>query len=132
MWRMSRVRVEPLSHDEVAASDEVFGWRREVYGAGAVSGGPGDRRMVAEAVEGMWYVLVRGSGSGGGGRLVTVMRICDARQDVDTGGINRRMRTRRSANPGSGAWPTREGEASRSNSAHLLRAGEAAGRPGYD
>jgi hypothetical protein len=51
-----------------------------------VSGGPADQQMVAEAVEGVWYVLVR-SGSGSGGRLVTVTRICDAPTDTGVGDV---------------------------------------------
>jgi len=81
------VRVESFSHDEVAVSDEVFGWRREVYGPDAASGGPGDQGMVAEAVEGVWYVLVRGRGRGIGGRRVTVTRICDAPADTGVGDV---------------------------------------------
>lgn len=83
------VRVEPFSHDEVAASDGVFVWRREVYGPNAVSGGPADQEVVAEAIEGVWYALDRsgGSGTGGGGRLVTVMEIRDLLAHTGVGDV---------------------------------------------
>jgi len=81
------VRVDPLGHDEVAVSDEVFGWRREVYGSDAASGGPIDQQMTAEAVEGVRHVLVRHHGGGGSGRLVTVTRICDAPADTGVGDV---------------------------------------------
>jgi hypothetical protein len=41
--------------------------------------------MVAEAVEGVWYVLVRSTGSVG--RLVTVTRIWDAAADTGAGDV---------------------------------------------
>ncbi|MEU8659161.1 hypothetical protein [Actinoplanes philippinensis] len=75
------VRVGACAHDEVVVSDEVFAWRRDLYGPQAVSGGPGDQELVAEAVEGVRYVLVRRGHSSG--RLVTVTRILDT--PVDTG-----------------------------------------------
>lgn len=78
------VRVEPFAHDEVAVSDGVFAWRFEVYGPGAVSGGPSDQRMVAEAVEGVRYVLGRCDGRG---RLVTVTRIFEAPADTGVGDV---------------------------------------------
>ena len=55
------VRVEPCDRDEVAVSDEVFAWRRAAYRPDAKSG-PADQPMVAEAVEGVWYVLRRRAG----------------------------------------------------------------------
>ncbi|MGC4747933.1 hypothetical protein ACLQ28_20090 [Micromonospora sp. DT201] len=78
------VRVESFTHDAVAVSEGVFAWRRKVYGPGAVSGGPIDQQMVAEAVEGVRYVLGRRDGDG---RLVTVTRICDAPADTGVGDV---------------------------------------------
>ncbi|MGW3859671.1 hypothetical protein [Micromonospora arida] len=81
------VRVEAFSQDGVAVSDEVFDWRRDVYGRSAVSGGTADLQMVAEAIEGVWYVLVRSGGSDGGGRLVTVTSIRDSPADTGVGDV---------------------------------------------
>lgn len=78
------VRVEPFAHDEVAVSDGVFAWRREVYGPDAVSGGPADQQMVVEAVEGVRYVLHRRDGDG---CLVTVTGIIDAPADTVVGDV---------------------------------------------
>ncbi|GIE83269.1 hypothetical protein Aph02nite_92190 [Actinoplanes philippinensis] len=75
------VRVEACAHDEVVVSDEVFAWRRDVHGPQAVSGGPGDQELVAEAVAGVRYVLVRSGHHTG--RSVTLIRILDT--PVDTG-----------------------------------------------
>jgi hypothetical protein len=54
-----KVDVVPAARDEVAVSAGAFDWRRETYGPGAVVSQPGDRLLMAEAVEGVRYVLGR-------------------------------------------------------------------------
>ena len=78
-WAEVTVRAEPAERHEVIASDDVFGWRRSVYGPEAWTDRPVDREFIAAAVAGVQYALDR---IGGSGRRVTVSTIHDAPADT--------------------------------------------------
>lgn len=79
------VRIETASQDEVAVSADAFAWRRDVYGPDAVDTGPGDQLLIAEAMEGVHYVLR--SLSARGGYRVMVMRIWETPVDTWPGDV---------------------------------------------
>jgi hypothetical protein len=78
------VRVEPSERDEVGVSDDVFGWRRDVYGPDAYGYGEWDDGLVAEAIAGARDVLARSEGEG---RRVTVIKIFGTEMDTQPGDV---------------------------------------------
>lgn len=56
-WARVTVAVEPSDHDGVESGDAVFAWLRDVYGPDAWTDGVEQRRFLAEAIEGVEYVL---------------------------------------------------------------------------
>lgn len=80
------VTVEAAAGDEVTVSNEAFDWRRDVYGPRAVVRGPGDESLVAEAVEGVQYVLGHVPARGGG-RRVQVTKIWVSPVDTWVGDV---------------------------------------------
>jgi hypothetical protein len=78
-WAEVTVRIEPAERHEVTVSDDVFGWRRDVYGPEAYSGGPVDQQYVAAAIAGVSHALDR---IGGAGKRVIISKIDDAPADT--------------------------------------------------
>ncbi|ADD43749.1 hypothetical protein [Stackebrandtia nassauensis] len=79
------VEAKPAAHDEVAVGDDVYGWRRDVYGPNAAIGGTDDDRMLAEAVEGVRYVLAQSVPRDR--FLVTVTRVLETLADTNVGDV---------------------------------------------
>ncbi|MEU4782870.1 hypothetical protein [Micromonospora sp. NPDC023633] len=79
------VAAEPADRDEVAVSPDAFTWLWDVYGPRAVIDRPINDRLVAEAVEGVWYALARLGRPGG--YMVTVTKIVDMPVDTADGDV---------------------------------------------
>lgn len=56
-WARVTVAVEPSDHDGVGCGEDVFGWLRDAYGPDAWTDGVEQRRFLAEAVDGVRYLL---------------------------------------------------------------------------
>ena len=78
-WAEVTVQAEPAERHEVIVSDDVFGWRRSIYGPEAFSGGPVDQEFITAAIAGVQYALDR---IGGDGQRVLVSTIRDAPADT--------------------------------------------------
>ncbi|GAB2619555.1 hypothetical protein Aab01nite_33650 [Paractinoplanes abujensis] len=78
------VRVEPSARDEVTVSDDVFGWRRDVYGPDAYGYGEWDDQRAAEAIAGVRDAVAR---SGGDSYRVTVIKIFCTETDTQIGDV---------------------------------------------
>ena len=78
-WAEVTVWAEPAARHEVTVDDDVFGWRRDVYGPDAWVDRSVDREFIAAAVAGVRYALDR---IGGSGKRVTVRVIHDAPADT--------------------------------------------------
>lgn len=84
-WAQVTVEAEASDHDRVSAGDDVFGWRRDTYGPDAAIGGVEDDRLVAEALDGVGYLLSRPVRRNR--YAVTVTRIVDSLVDTMDGDV---------------------------------------------
>ncbi|MDP9793167.1 hypothetical protein J2S43_001679 [Catenuloplanes nepalensis] len=58
-WAEVTVWMEPADWLEVIVSDDVFGWRRSIYGPEAWNRDPVEQEFVAAAIDGVQYALGR-------------------------------------------------------------------------
>lgn len=79
------VEAKTAAHDEVAVGGDVYGWRRDVYGPDAAIGGADDERMLAEAVDGVRYVLAQPVPRDR--FAVTVTRVLETLADTNIGDV---------------------------------------------
>lgn len=76
------VQAEPAERDEVTVSQDVYEWRKDLYGPNAASGGPDDESFVEAAAEGVRYALRHRPGDSLPGILVNVTKIRDSPMDT--------------------------------------------------